>query len=77
MNETLTKRDAHTLLQEALAQPLGLLIWSSDPVALAQVLYRARREDPVLHPIKILNVPEGTALVHEPQESWSNEPEVN
>jgi hypothetical protein len=69
MNEGLpSKREAHILLQRALSEPLGLIVWASDATAFCKVLYRARQEDPILQSIKLYNTPEGVAIWHEPND---------
>jgi hypothetical protein len=67
MNDSITRRDAHMLLQQALSQEMGFLIWTNDPIAFGRALYDARAEDPVLQSIKILNIDASKiAIAHEP-----------
>lgn len=63
-----SRKRAHLILQQALAEPMGLLIWTNEPLEFTRILSAARREDPILQALKILNTPEGVAICHEPND---------
>jgi len=67
MKQDITKEEALSLLQCALYEPLGLLVYASDRLAFTQALYRAKKEDPSLEVIQIRQTPEGIAICHPPR----------
>jgi len=66
MKQDITKEEALSLLQWAASEPLGLLVYASDPQVFIQALYRARAKDPYLSLLQIRQTPEGIAICHEP-----------
>ena len=47
-------------------EPLGLLVYASEPQPFIQALYRAKRLDPSLSDLQIRQTHEGIAICHEP-----------
>jgi hypothetical protein len=73
----ISKEEALSLLQQAMLEPLGLLVYASEPQPFIQALYRARRLDPSLNDLQIRQTHEGIAICHEPyQASPYEEPDV-
>ena len=64
MRPDITKEEALSLLQNAALEPLGILVYASDPTAFIQALYRARKNDPTLHNLQIRQTSEGIAICH-------------
>ena len=66
MQTGISKGEALSLLQQAMFEPLGLLVYASEPQPFIQALYRAKREDPSLIDLQIRQTHEGIAICHEP-----------
>lgn len=60
----MTIEDATETMYWALSEPIGCLIYTSDPSYIMQVLYQARRSDPDLQELHIRQRPEGLVLWH-------------
>ena len=68
MKTDISKEEALSLLQQAMFEPLGLLVYASEPQPFIQALYRAKRLDPSLSDLQIRQTHEGIAICHEPYE---------
>jgi hypothetical protein len=68
MKSDITREEALSLLQSAMLEPLGLLVYASDPQVLIQALYRAKKTDSSLIPLQIRQTAEGIAICHEPHD---------
>jgi hypothetical protein len=67
LKEDISAEEALSLLQDAMLEPLGLLVYASEPQVFIQALYRAKRTDPSLEPLQIRQTPEGIAICHPPR----------
>jgi hypothetical protein len=68
LRTNISKEEAISLLQDALMEPLGLLVYASEPQVFIQALYRARKTNSALMPLQIRQTHEGIAICHEPHE---------
>jgi hypothetical protein len=76
MQTNISKEEALSLLQQAMIEPLGLLVYASDAQPFIQALYRARTSDPSLMSLQIRQTPEGIAICHEPHEGLPTDDET-